>query len=651
MFATFAYIILAVLAIGFLIFIHELGHYFMALRVGMKVNALGIGFGKPIFSWVRNGVTWNLCWLPFGGYVKIAGMDKEQDIDPEKNPEGFFGKRPIDRIKVALMGPLVNIVFAFLAFAALWALGGREKNFSEYTNRIGWIDTHSELYSYGVRPGDIITHYNANPYQGAKDHLYAPMTAGTTMDISGYKVNYPTGEKTPFTYSITPYPHPTAVNNDVLTSGILSPTSYVFYNPPAGESIPEGSSMRESGIQPGDRILWIDGTLVHSPQQMNHIINDDKVLVTIQRGSEQMLRRVPRIAVQELRLDTHIKDELADWQFEAQLNNTKLTHLLTIPYDLTSDAVVVTRLKFIDKDKTSEIFPSYIAGENEEPLEPGDHIIAIDGTPIKYAYQLFYQLQKHRINIIVERDPALLLQEESWPQADASYDQEINWKDLQAIASTVGTENPLKSAGLLHLLNPVTPKKRAEITLSPERQALYVAEVLEQKKVIEAMSDSEKKAQALRALEQQEKQLVLGLPYIQDRKVHYNPSPLEMFSGVFKEIWQTLAALFSGYLSPKWLAGPVGMVQMVQHTWSVSAREVLFWLGAISLNLGILNLLPVPVLDGGYIVMSLFEMVTGTRLKPKTIEKMIVPFAVLLIGLLIFLTYHDLVRLFGNFLS
>jgi regulator of sigma E protease len=646
MITSFLYIALAVLAIGFLIFIHELGHYFMARHVGMKVDAFGIGFGKPIFSWVRDGVKWNLNWLPFGGYVKIAGMEREGDVDPEKNPHGFFGKKPIDRIKVAIMGPLVNILFALLAFTALWAMGGRHKNFGEFSSHIGWVDPKSQLYAYGVRPGDVITQYGEHPFQGIKDHLYAPMTAGPTMQVQGYKVDYETKERTPFDYTVNPYPHPTAVDEEILTTGILNPASYILYASQPTENLPEGSSMKGSGIEPGDRILWVDGEIIHSPKQLDHLINDNKALVTIQRGDKRLLKRVPRIAVQELRMDSHVRDELIDWQFEAQLSSTRLGNLLAIPYDLTPDAMVVSRLKFIDADKNNEIFPQQLENTVDAPLQPNDRIIAIDGTPVKYAYQILTQLQNHSVHIIVERNPSLL-KEESWTEADSHYDQDIDWAGIQQIASTIGTAEPLRNANALHLLNPVTPKMRSAFVLAPDKQAAYNAELLQQKRAIEGIDNPEKRAQAFAILEKQEKQLLLGLP-LQDHKVDYNPSPFTLFQNVLAEIWQTLSALVSGYLSPKWLAGPVGMVQMVQHTWSISIQEVLFWIGAISLNLGIFNLLPVPVLDGGYILMSLFEILTGRRLKPKTVEKMIMPFAILLIGLLIFLTYHDLIRLFGN---
>ena len=134
------YILLAAFGLGFLVFIHELGHYLMALRVGMTVEAFSIGFGKPIISWTHRGVKWQIGWLPFGGFVRIAGMERKGHLEPYQIPNGFYSKKPLQRIKVALMGPFVNIVFALVAFALIWVGGGREKSFSEYTHLIGWVD-------------------------------------------------------------------------------------------------------------------------------------------------------------------------------------------------------------------------------------------------------------------------------------------------------------------------------------------------------------------------------------------------------------------------------------------------------------------------------------------------------------------------------
>jgi len=218
------------------------------------------------------------------------------------------------------------------------------------------------------------------------------------------------------------------------------------------------------------------------------------------------------------------------------------------------------------------------------------------------------------------------------------------------LALSIGTETRLQESGLLHLLNPVTPMMRSELAFTPEAKALQAENLAERKKLIEQISDSEKRAQLLNLIDQQEKQYLLGLPE-HDLKVNYNPGPVKLFLGVFDEIWHTLKALLSGYLSPKWLAGPLGIVQVAQSSLKSSLKDGLFWIGAISLNLGVLNLLPVPVLDGGHICIALYEMITRKRMQPKTMEKLIIPFAVLMIGFFIYVTYNDILRLFGNFMS
>jgi len=245
------YIIFAVLALGFLVFIHELGHYFMARRVGMKVEAFSIGFGKAIRKWKRNGVNWQIGWLPFGGYVKIAGMQKEGKKEPSEIKDGFFGKKPIDRIKVALMGPLVNFVFAFLLFIVIWAFGGRSKPFAEHTHRMGWVDKHSELYDFGVRPGDEIASLDGHPFHGYKDLLYLALMGGDKSQIKGYKIDYYNGDKIPFDYTLDTFETASKMGSGFLTIGIEGPASYLIYDRlPDGSENPlsSGSSMLASGI-------------------------------------------------------------------------------------------------------------------------------------------------------------------------------------------------------------------------------------------------------------------------------------------------------------------------------------------------------------------------------------------------------------------
>jgi regulator of sigma E protease len=650
MIISILYVILAILGLSFLIFIHELGHYYMARRCGMRVETFSIGFGTPIYSWMRDGVKWQIGWLLLGGYVKIAGMDPiDGHSDPYDVKDGFFGKKPLDRIKVAVMGPLVNIVFALLVFTLLWLAGGREKSFNEYTNKIGWVDPKSELYIKGVRPGDEIVSYNGHAYQGSKDHIYAPMTSDGEVIIAGNEVDFATKQKKPFELPIKVYPHPLA--KGLSTAGILSPASYIIYDRfPNGQDnpLPEGSPMQGSQIQYGDRIVWVDGEPVYSVQQLHHLLNNTRVLATVQRGQETILRRVPRVRVEELKLDSEVREELIDWQFAAHLNGVKIQNLYTLPYNLNNIGVVEAPIKFIDQENEQETFPEHTYSAIEAPLEAGDKIVAIDGVPVKHSFEILENLQQRHINIVIERDPKLS-QLQTWQEADGDFDWQFNEQDLQKVTSHIGLSNGPHQSGNLILLNPIVPKPRAEFNLSAESQEQLNAEIEAQKREIAKIENPEKRAQVLAQLENQDRQLLIGLP-LQDRKVLYNPEPFTLFGKVFEDIWHTLTALVTGSLNPKWMSGPVGIVQAAYDQSRVSLKEGLFLWGLISLNLGVLNLLPLPILDGGTICLSFYEMLTGKRLKAKTMEKLVIPFAILLIGFFIFLTYNDVSRLFKGFL-
>lgn len=654
MFISFLYILLALLGLGFLVLIHELGHYFMARRLGMKVDVFSVGMGSPIWSSVREGVKWQIGWLPFGGYVKIAGTETDNEaVDVYEIKDGFFGRGPWARIKVAFMGPLVNLVFAFVAFGILWSLGGREKNFSEYTHKIGWIDPKSELYVKGIRPGDEIISYNGQPFKSSKDHVIAPMTADGTVVVEGFQIDPLTKTKKNFSYAVKTYPHPEAFDRGLLTTGVLSSANYLIYDRfPNGQDNPlsPGSALSKSGITYGDRIVWVNGESVYSLPQLVSLLNDSKVLLTVERKGNYFVKRVPRVFTAELRLDSAMKEELTDWQFESQLNQVKFQKLLVIPYNLNNQCTVESLVKFVDPDKNLDLVSLDTMSSVESPLEVGDKIIAVDGIPVSHSFELLARLQQRHVNVIVERSEKAVEVGQgapNWTTADELFDHEYNLKDLEILSSKIGRSQGSTQLGDLVLLSPVTPKMRKDVLLSAENKLLLEEQLEAQKEKIEMIQDPEERARALRMLASRENQWVIELPMSQDKKVNYNPGPFTLFANVFDEVWQTLKALVTGSLNPKWMSGPIGIVQVMHDNSMVSLKEALFWLGAISLNLGMINLVPFPVLDGGTICFAFYEVLTGKRIPVKTMEKVIIPFAILLIAFFVFLTYNDILRIFS----
>ena len=637
MLINIVYILLALLGIGFLIFIHELGHYFMARKVGIKVEAFAIGFGKALIQWEKDGVKWKIGWLPFGGYVKMAGMEKQGPIEPYQIEDGFFGKKPWARIKVAAMGPIVNIVFAFVAFTFIWASGGRDKSFSEFTHHIGWVDRDSDLYKAEIRPGDEITKLNSRPFKNFNDFLQSAALDNQALSMGGYEIDYQTGQRTPFTYTFNHRSDLDGVIKAQHIASILNPAQYLLF-----KQLEEGSPMTQSGISKGDRIVWVDGRLVFSHRQLRQVLNQNTILLTVQREGQIFLSTIPLLQMRDLRLTTDEKGEFDDWRSEAKLSE-RIEDLLFIPYNINGDGIVENPLSYIDDRSQSKLsfepperIPSAI------PLMRGDKILAASGKLISNGYELLKEIQTPVSLIVVRKETEG--KPLNWKEADKDFVASFEMQQLESILKSIGTGKSMTRAGNLTLLAPIKLIPMTEFPLSPEQSQKHQEKIAKHKKNIEQISDPERKEEAEKFLEFYQNRRTLGI-YFDDKQVTYNPPPYVLFSDVFKEIYRTLFALISGFLSPKHMAGPIGIIQVMHHGWTLGFNEALFWLGMISLNLGLINLLPIPVLDGGHIVFSLWEMVTKKPLKAKTMERLIIPFVILLVALFIYLTYNDIVRI------
>ncbi len=641
------YILLGIIGLGFLVFIHELGHYIVARRVGMKVEVFSIGFGKPFFTFIFQGVRWQICYLFFGGFVKIAGMEKEGNVELHQIKDGFFGAKPINRIRVAIAGPLVNILFAFVAFTGIFLLGGRLKPFAEFTKIVGFVDPKSQSYQEGLRVGDTVSSIDQHPYKGFHDLIYSSVLAKKRIYIEGDHVNYQTGNHIPFKLDVPLYPHPQA-SNDFQTFGLLSPAMFLVYEPfPDGRNnpIPKGSPMYSSGILPEDRIVWVDGENIFSVPQLQSIVNRATSLITVQRDHQISHFRVPRIAVKDLRLSNEQKAELIDWQHEIGLKED-IKDVFFIPYDMDSHCAILDSLAYIDDEAKQRPFmtsPSNSASILDQPLKRGDQILAVDGVPIESSFQFLREFQQKKVQIIVDRSHSYV-KGMNWKNQDEMFLNSVNWKDLQDLTAKIGISK-VNQVGSLYRLNPVAPVPQKDFPRSEKKQMVVNARNEAILKKIENIVDVKEKQKAQDNFETFQNRLVLGIA-LQDKEVVYNPAPWQLFWQVVTEMFRTIGALFSGLLHPKWMSGPVGFVQVMQHGWSLGVKEALYWLGMISLGLGLTNLLPIPVLDGGYICFALWEIITGKPIKAKVMERMIVPFVVLMILFFVFVTYHDVMRVF-----
>jgi membrane-associated protease RseP (regulator of RpoE activity) len=122
---NFVLYLLAVLAsVVVLVMVHELGHFLIARLVGVKATEFFVGFGPRLWSFRRGDTEYGIKWILVGGYVKILGMNPDEEVDPEDWPHSYRGVPHWKRLCIVLAGSLFHVILALvLAFSAIYLLG------------------------------------------------------------------------------------------------------------------------------------------------------------------------------------------------------------------------------------------------------------------------------------------------------------------------------------------------------------------------------------------------------------------------------------------------------------------------------------------------------------------------------------------------
>jgi regulator of sigma E protease len=137
---------------GIVILIHEFGHFWVAKKLGIRVETFSFGFGPKLFKRKRGDTEYAISAFPFGGYVKMAGEDSAKASSPDE----YASKSPGHRALVVVSGGLHNIIVAFFFLIPALALGIYRYD----GTRIGWIAEDSPAQKAGIRVGDVVLAVN-----------------------------------------------------------------------------------------------------------------------------------------------------------------------------------------------------------------------------------------------------------------------------------------------------------------------------------------------------------------------------------------------------------------------------------------------------------------------------------------------------------
>jgi regulator of sigma E protease len=147
-------------ALGVLVVVHELGHFFVAKRIGVKVERFSVGFGPIVWRRQRGETEYALSAIPLGGYVKMLGEDEEV-ADDEDSTRAFGNQSLGARSAIVAAGPITNLAFAFVVYVLLGLVFGMSVPSEEAI--LGSIAPDTAAAAAGFEAGDRVLSVDGNP--------------------------------------------------------------------------------------------------------------------------------------------------------------------------------------------------------------------------------------------------------------------------------------------------------------------------------------------------------------------------------------------------------------------------------------------------------------------------------------------------------
>ena len=231
-----------------LIFVHELGHFLVARKVGVVVEKFSLGFGPKIASFTRGGTEYILAWIPLGGYVKMKGEEAGEDDAGEK---GSFSAAPVlHRLAIAFAGPLFNILFAIAIYYGVYLTG-----IPALAPVVGTVKDESPALVAGLQTGDRILAI------GDKEILYWEQLQKVVHDSPGRSLDFKIERRSGSIEQVAITPTSEKISDlfgdkkSVGLIGIAPLVRNIFY-------VKENSPAEQAGIKEGDVLVSVDGNII-----------------------------------------------------------------------------------------------------------------------------------------------------------------------------------------------------------------------------------------------------------------------------------------------------------------------------------------------------------------------------------------------------
>lgn len=670
--ATVTNVLAVVLGLGAVIFFHELGHFAVAKWCDVHVERFSMGLGPIIWSRQKGETEYALSALPFGGYVKMLGQD---DMDPNQmtsdeiaeNPRSFSSKSVWQRMAIISAGVIMNVITGFMFFATSYWFG-----VMEVEPVVGAVSTGAPAWSAGLEPGDRIASIDGEEVTTFNDVQNIIVLSRTSMKFKGTKA-----DGKPLDLMISP-----EKIGKLRTIGIGLPHKSTIDPRAESDLIHPGSAadIANADFQPGDHITELNGQPVaylHDMHRLTAIMSDQDIQYTIERKSDpldpessvetvsvtvppQQMKSIGlRMAmgpVTSLRAGS-IAEE-AGLQMGDQI--TKVNDLdlgsgidpLRLPDHLASLAgteVVLSVKRQTDnglEDATVTLTPQpglppveFPGSATSSMLAPsigaGFHVqnrvaFVEEGSEASKSKTPFAEMQQITKIELQHPNP-----KDFKPDAfgDKVGPEVIDLVDIAKKLEKAGDKGSVNWAWVFHQIQAV-PLREVRLHVTPtEDDSKPFAVLLKEQNTVEGWYKTTRG--------------IGGWQYSQFTQIASSfGDAMSLGFHAAKtagmRIYMTLSSLFSGDLSYEALSGPLGIAKIGYLVADSGFTKLLGFLGFLSINLAILNFLPIPILDGGHMVFLIWEAVTRRQPSPKVIEFAYKIGLIFIVGLFMLVMYLDI---------
>ena len=620
--------------LGFVIFVHELGHFLVAKACGVKCEKFFLGFdvgGLKLLSFKWGETEYGIGVLPLGGYVKMLGQDDNPaaaaaeaqraraagpghpltagDLPPEPtagphpawDPRSYPAQSVPKRMAIISAGVIMNMIFAVLMASLAYGLGVKE-----LTCTISGVRTGGAAWRAGLRTGDEIVKIGDRDNPIFNDLRHGVTVGNLTKGIEFTIFRSADGS----TRTVLLKPD---TDLGVPTIGVTSPISLTL---PAefGKGLPGAAGQAQPEFQPGDTVRSIDGVAVNTyAELLAELSRQPSATVTL--GVDRPLKG----AAQPDRLEISLPPQ-----------PRRTTGLTIGPAQVTA---------------VQAGSPAAAAG-----IESGDVILAVAGEPAGDPLTL-----DDRLRMLVGQQVMLTIGRAGKPDREVTISpREVTWRDDETagpgcrvavsalgiglavadLVTDVAAGSPAANAGLvagerLTRANLVLPGESADdegvpISATQPNWPAVVAAIQQLPAGTKLRLEVAAAAGPTRTLELEPAEA--AELFVADRSLVFDPvyekvqarSVGEAFSRGLRKagedlslVYSFLGKLWSNAISPRLLGGPIEIAKQAGKSAEEGFGRLLLFLTMLSANLAVVNFLPIPVLDGGHMVFLLYELVRG----------------------------------------